>query len=246
MPRDAVDVWTELRRTPRILELIRAHEGPELHLQTVLRREFPEDVVRAALLLHELRVRAKVKFSRAGEMWFDRVGLEQSTSEAVAAHKARRFRGETWDLCCGIGGDALALAARGAVVAVDQSLLACRFAEWNAEACGVGERVQPLCADVATLSLPKRPIHIDPDRRAGRRGRSLRIEDMRPGPDFLEELMQTCPGGAIKLSPASNFTGKFPGCEIELISLDGECKEATVWFGELAAPDLWRATVLPA
>jgi hypothetical protein len=53
-------------------------------------------------------------------------------------------------------------------------------------------------------------------------------------------------GGAIKLSPAANFVGKFPGAEIELVSLNGECKEATVWFGELGTPDLWRATVLPA
>ena len=33
--------------------------------------------------------------------------------------------------------------------------------------------------------------------------------------------------------------------EIELISLDGECKEATVWFGELRGNQSWRATVLP-
>jgi hypothetical protein len=29
------------------------------------------------------------------------------------------------------------------------------------------------------------------------------------------------------------------------VSLGGECKEATVWFGELAGPTEWRATTLP-
>jgi len=48
------------------------------------------------------------------------------------------------------------------------------------------------------------------------------------------------------LSPAGNFADKFPGAEYELVSLAGECKEATVWFGELAGEVSWRATVLPA
>ena len=53
-------------------------------------------------------------------------------------------------------------------------------------------------------------------------------------------------GGAIKLSPASDFAQHFagPNVEIELISLRGECKEATVWFGELASCRR-RATRLP-
>jgi hypothetical protein len=58
--------------------------------------------------------------------------------------------------------------------------------------------------------------------------------------------MSHCRGGAIKVSPASNFGGKFPGTEVELISLNGECKEATIWFGELAGDAISRATVLPA
>jgi len=54
------------------------------------------------------------------------------------------------------------------------------------------------------------------------------------------------PGGAIKLSPASDFAAHFggPQFEVELISLDGECKEATVWFGD-AASGRRRATCLP-
>jgi hypothetical protein len=72
------------------------------------------------------------------------------------------------------------------------------------------------------------------------------LEKSVPGLPFIETLMREFAGGALKLSPAANFVSKFPEAEIELISLAGECKEATVWFGELATPGLWRATVLPA
>jgi hypothetical protein len=52
--------------------------------------------------------------------------------------------------------------------------------------------------------------------------------------------------GAIKLSPASDFSTHFANSkvEIELISLRGECKEATVWFGKLVTCRR-RATRLP-
>ncbi|MCA9095580.1 MAG: hypothetical protein KDA68_19005, partial [Planctomycetaceae bacterium] len=66
-----------------------------------------------------------------------------------------------------------------------------------------------------------------------------------PGPEFLTSLT-TGRGGAIKLSPAANFGGKFDDSEIELVSWKGECKEATVWFGELAGESPYRATILPA
>jgi hypothetical protein len=67
-----------------------------------------------------------------------------------------------------------------------------------------------------------------------------------PGLDFLRSLPGTSRGGAIKLGPASDFATHFdaPGFEVEVVSLDGECKEATVWFGTLAACRR-RATVLP-
>ncbi len=50
----------------------------------------------------------------------------------------------------------------------------------------------------------------------------------------------------IKLSPASDFAAHFrgPEHEVELISVSGECKEATVWFGA-AVTCRRRATRLP-
>jgi hypothetical protein len=238
-----------LRRTPQLLEAIASTDCPEMTLQAKLRREFPDDLVRAALTLHELRRKAAAKFSRAADMWFDRQGLEQATSEIVAQHKARRFSGRVWDLCCGIGGDTLALAQRcQLVLAVDRQPAATLRASWNAAAYHVAQAVQPRVADAETLlpELTGELVHIDPDRRSGSATRALRLEDYVPGLDFLHRLQHTARGGGLKLGPASNFPGKFPDTEIELISHRGECKEAVVWFGELAGSSPFRATVLPA
>lgn len=243
---DECRVLCELRRTPEILDLISDWRGPELGLQSKLRRQFPDHLVRAALTLHELRRKAATKFSRAASIWCDRRGLEQSTAELVAIHKAKRFEGAVWDLCSGIGSDAIAMAAMCQVTAVDLNPAACLRIQWNAELYGVSNQLAAMCHDVMQLDNLSGLVHVDPDRRAGSEGKASRIEDYVPSLPDLLSIMQRCRGGAIKVGPASNFGGKFPNTEIELISLAGECKEATVWFGELAGSQPFRATVLPA
>ena len=213
------------------------------------------EFVTAALRLAGARRRAAGKFVRSSEMWLDSTGVEQSTDERVARFKAARFRRligsePVIDLCCGVGIDALALAEAGRVIAVDRAPERCRRVHWNLEVYGVGGRGLVVCADAERFgTLEGRWVHIDPDRRAvpggtGRRARS--ISDYAPGLPFLQKLRSEAVGGAIKLSPASDFEAHFddPRLEIELVSLDGECKEATVWFGR-AASCRRRATMLP-
>jgi hypothetical protein len=211
----------------------------------------PAEWVRAAIRLRDCRRRAASKYTRAGAMWLDPVGLEQATAEAVARYKARRFESSrVVDLCSGIGGDALALADGRGVIAVDRSHGMCRRLSWNAGVYEVRDRVQPIIADAERFTVPAGAwVHVDPDRRAdgaGRARRVRRIEDYRPGPSTLKALCRSAAGCAIKLSPASDFEAHFssPHVEIELISLDGECKEATVWGGG-AVSCRRRATVLP-
>ncbi len=245
-PLDDVSVLERLRSSPELFDRLRALHGTEFAIQKQLRNEFADELVRAALLLHDLRRRAAAKFTRADRMWFDRTGLEQSTSEPVARHKARRFadHSEIVDLCSGIGADAIALAASSSVLTVDARPAAALMARWNAETYDVAGNLQLQVGQAEAVDLGPRPFHIDPDRRpAGKR--SLRIEDHQPGLEFLQQLSVHPAGGAIKLSPASNFGGKFPGCEIELVSIDGECKEALIWCGPLRTATDWRATVLP-
>ena len=243
--------WLRLRESPDLFEALGSATGSELGLQERLRRTYDADVVRAALSLRDARLRAKGRFSRADEMWFGRVGLEQASGELVALHKATRFDGRCWDLCSGIGGDALALGTDADVVAVDRDASKALCCRWNCEAYGVAGRVEVVVADVERLGRMGGLVHIDPDQRPGGARRSHRIEDAEPGRAFLESLMRTAAGGAVKLSPAANFLGKFAGCEVELVSVGRECKQAVIWFGELAGPpppgqpQLFRATSLP-
>jgi len=244
--RDEWDLLHALRDAPELLQFVAHSAGNELALQTQLRRKYPDTLVRGAFALCELRRKAVSKFSHAAQMWFDRQGLEQATSESVARHKARRFQGPVFDLCCGIGGDSVALAERGHVTAVDSNPIACQRTMWNAEVYGVAPQLTVLCQDVAVTDPREALVHIDPDRRAQATGRAVRVEDYLPGLEALQEMTRTFRGGAIKLSPAANFGGKFSDVEIELVSLAGECKEATIWFGELRGNESWRATVLPS
>lgn len=247
---DESSLLRALRTSPALFEAI-AHpdsKETEFHLQQRLRNEFPVEMVVAALTLQDLRRKATAsgKFTRANRMWLTPTGLEQATSEPIARHKALRFSGAVWDFCCGIGGDSLALAEHCEVHSVDLDPAMCLRTEWNAEVYGVHERVHALVADVTQPGDRTGLLHIDPDRRPGGQQRMRRIEDCSPNLDVLRTLMSEFRGGAIKLSPASNFGGKFSDVEIELVSLHGECKEATVWFGELAGDQPFRATSLPS
>ncbi len=244
----AIAVLEQLRLTPAIWNRVAVGDSHSVALQAALRQEYPPEVVRAALTLAALRQQARARFTRAESMWFDRTRLEQATQEVVARHKAQRFAacaGSTvLDLCCGIGADAIAIAQHAKVQAVDLSPLATWYTQRNAEAYGVAANIETLVSPVESVAVAGQFVHLDPDRRTQGQ-RQVRLEFGSPALPYLQELTKTAAGGAIKVSPASNFGGKFTDCEIELVSVSGECKEATIWFGQLRQPAPFRATILP-
>ncbi len=237
-----------LKASPEIFATIAASSASELSSQRKLREAFDEALVRAALSVHDARQRAINQLPNANELWLTRVGLEQSTSWLVAAHKAERLSAcdQVFDLCSGIGVDAAAMAEKTAVTAIDSAPAMCLRTQWNAEIWKRANRLQTQCADVMNIDWSGRIVHVDPDRRSGRDRPTKRLEFYQPNLEWMQQLSRTATGGGIKVSPASNFLQKFPGCEIELISLHGECREATVWFGSLAGEHTFRATVLPS
>jgi len=249
MPASHTIDWSEwdalcrLRDTPQLLQAIEESKDADLALQKKLRKDFPDELVRMGMTLVACRRKAAGKYADSANLWFDRVGMEQGTHEAIARHKAQRFSGTVWDLCSGIGADSAAIARTCEVIGVDLNPANALRASWNAQVWG--SRPNFIIADVMQLSLGDPLVHIDPDRRQTGGKRGVKIEDYHPGPEFLSSLT-TGRGGAIKLSPAANFGGKFDDSEIELVSWKGECKEATVWFGELAGEAPYRATILPA
>ena len=142
--------------------------GTALALGTRLRERYPAALVAAALAQHELRLAARAKFSRAMDMFFTRAGLEQASAEVVARHRQARFAaaGVLADLCCGIGGDLVALAGEHQVRAVDRDPLHLRMAMLNAAAYGVSGSVRAARADVREADLAGvDAVFIDPARR---------------------------------------------------------------------------------
>ncbi len=241
--------WQQLRSTPELLTAIESANGTELQIQQQLRREYSAELVRLGLELVQLRKKAERKFSRADQLWLTRQSLEQATSEQIARHKAERFsryKQEVWDLCSGMGSDAIALAGHCQVHACDLDAVQLQLASWNADAYDKLEKIAFTQQDATRVNVAGKVIHIDPDQRDTTGRRHLRLEQIQPGLTSLQEMAENCKAGVIKLSPASNFGGKFPDCEAELISLHGECKAANIWCGELAQPGMWRATVLPS
>lgn len=212
-----------------------------------LRRNWPPGLVSAAVELATARGKGRAKFPGAQGLMADVEGMEMATSEAVAAHKAARFARlprarPLLDLCCGIGGDAMAFVSAGLdVIAVDRDPVRAWMAAKNSGCPAVA-------ADTADISL-RSPFHIDPGRRGGSR-RVFRLDDYRPGPGFLEVLIGTATHGAVKLSPGIDHDEldrlpalrRTPG-ELEFIGENERLPQAVLWTGDLAGAER-RATLI--
>jgi THUMP domain-like len=218
--------------------------GAELALAQRLRARYPAELVRSALAQHELRERARAKFSRPHRMFLTRAGLEQSSSESIARHRAARYRPfeRVADLCTGIGGDLLALAAGRQSMAVDLDPVHLRMARHNAEAHGATD-LTAACADVRTLRLDALPpAFIDPARRAS--GRRLPAGVSEPPLGWCLALADHVAQVGIKAAPGLPLELVPAGWEVELIADGRDLKEAVLWSPALATTSR-RATLLP-
>jgi SAM-dependent methyltransferase len=229
-----------------LLARLHREDGPAgLRLGTELRARYPVDLVVDALAQHELRLRARAKFSRALEMYFTRPGLEQASAEVIAGHRNGRYAGagRVADLCCGIGGDLVTLAAGREVLAVDRDPLHLRMAQANAAVYGVAAGVTAAAADVREASLRGIDgVFIDPARRAG--GRRLPAGASEPPLDWCVSLAGTVPRVGIKAAPGLRAGAVPAGWEVEFIAVGRDLKEAVAWSPALATATS-RATVLP-
>ncbi|CAL2068590.1 SAM-dependent methyltransferases [Streptomyces murinus] len=223
----------------------------ELAVATRLRRDHPADLVSAALGQARLRQRAAAKFAAADaeRMFFTPNGVEQSTRASVAAYRARRLTDlgvtSVADLCCGIGGDAIALARAGIrVLAVDRDPLTAAVARANAEALGLTDLMEVREADVTEVDTAGYDaVFVDPARRGGR-GRIFDPEAYSPPLSWAVAAARRAPHAALKIAPGIPHEAVPPEAEAEWISDGGDVKEAVLWFGT-GAPGAVRATLLP-
>ncbi|MER7972576.1 class I SAM-dependent methyltransferase [Streptomyces sp. NPDC096080] len=222
----------------------------ELAVATRLRRTHPAALVSAALGQARLRQRAAAKFGEAdaGRMFFTPDGVEQSTRARVAGYRAGRLRAlgvtSVADLCCGIGGDAIALARAGVrVLAVDRDPLTAAVARANAQALGLGHLIEVREADVTEVDTTGwDAVFVDPARRGGR-GRIFDPEAYSPPLSWAVEAARAAPLAALKVAPGIPHEAVPGEAEAEWISDGGDVKEAVLWFGTGAGTV--RATLLP-
>jgi len=214
-----------------------------------LSKRHPAALAKAALETALFRVKTRDKFPYADRMYFTREALEQATSEPVARHRATRFAnfGHVADLCCGIGGDALALASVGlSVLAVDTDPLRVAMTEANATALGLQNRIRCHIGDALTTPLPDvLAAFADPTRRADGR-RYLDPEEYTPPLSALRARFAAGFPLGVKIAPGVAWRDLHQtDAEVEFVSLSGELKECVLWFGSLWTTAR-RATVLPS
>jgi len=244
--------------TPQGRELLArlADSQPDgsLALAERLRKQYPAGLVALAMAQRELRIAAAAKFSRADQMLFTRAGYEQSSSEAIARHRAARLadtlgRGATArlaDLCCGIGGDLVALAGVGEVLAVDRDAVHARLARYNAGVYGEAGGVAAVVADVRDVPLAGiAAVFIDPARRSGPgtasagttpvgTARRFRPGLSEPPLDWCAALTGQVPAVCVKAAPGLPADLVPPGWEAEFIAEGRDLKEAVLWSPALA------------
>ena len=212
-----------------------------------------ETLVAAALTQARLRARARPKLGDlADRLLLTPDGLEQATRPQVAARHAQRYAalegdGPVLDLCCGIGGDLLALAGAGLPVrGVERDPLTAEVARANAEALGLSDLVDVECADALATDLTgARGVFVDPARRSGR-GRTFDPRAYSPPFDAVVATAARVPATGAKLAPGIPHDVLPDGTEAEWVSVGGDVVECALWWGPLAGPDARRATLLAA
>jgi hypothetical protein len=248
--------WQTVAANLDLLEAVRAAVALEAVSPAVvdrLRKRWDAADVAIALILVEARSRARGKFADADRLLCDRQAVEQASGERVAAWKARRFGralepssgladshssqgpvSAVWDLCCGMGGDAMALAAiapaRMEVIAVDRSPLRAWMAATNARCRG---RVADVTALLEAGVLAGALLHCDPARRDEARGGRTLTPIHEPSLEQCVAIARQAAGAALKLGPGLD-PGLLPeDAELEWISDQGTLVQLVAWWGRL-------------
>lgn len=211
---------------------------PMLKISETLRATHTAERAALALTQVELRQAARSKFTDTDRLLFTREGLEQATSDRIAAHRAGRYTSASRivDLCCGIGGDLTALASLPGdrdILAVDLDPVHLFLACHNAAVIAPERRITPILADVREVAIdPGDAVFIDPARR-DTRGR-LGGYASEPPLVWSTALADRVSGVGIKAAPGIPHELVPGGWELETIALGADLKEAVLWSPSLA------------
>ncbi|RRO12587.1 class I SAM-dependent methyltransferase [Saccharopolyspora rhizosphaerae] len=197
------------------------------------RRQVGERFAAAALETAVLRRKAESKLEGSAGWLFTDAALQQATASVVARHRAQRLVGrDVHDVTCSIGADLAAVAAVARrSVGSDLDRVRLLMARQNLDAAGSGavlaeaDALRPVTRDTAVLA--------DPARRDDGGRRRWNPADLVPP---LDELLAVYSGRdlVVKCAPGLDFAAVPDDAEAEVVSLDGQVREAALWFGSLA------------
>ncbi len=220
-----------------------------------------------------LRERAVEKFGENAKfLYFTPLALEQTTDIYIAQYKASRFPAgvPVADLCCGAGGDLMALSQTHPVLGVDRNPLIAAVAAKNVENFQKKQSLNPSSAPLSAVpTFPARVIcesaedfaensspedfpcvHVDPDRRS-EGVRTTQMSFFAPRQEIVEQILAGRLLSAVKLAPGSDVPEEWQkkASELEWIGRNRECRQLVVWFQKdrlSSGPPLCRATILDA
>lgn len=229
-----------------------ATDRAALELNLRLRKEgHPAELVTAVVHQARLRARGAEKLGPfAAHMLFTRAGLEQATRLNVAAMHARRFVragvSKVADLGCGLGSDAMAMAA------LELDVTAVELDETTAAAAMVNlmpwRNARVVNADATEFDLDGFDgVWLDPARRTTSSSGTSRIFDpeaFSPPLSFVESLAGRGLAVGVKLGPGIPHESLPAACEAQWVSVGGDVTEAALWFGPLARPGVRRAALV--
>ncbi|MEY9851644.1 SAM-dependent methyltransferase [Leifsonia sp. EB41] len=226
-------------------------EKDVLAMVTDLRKQgHSPGLVAAVLTQAKLRKKAVGKFGEfASRMLFTEAGLEQATRLSVAARHAGRFRAagltRVADLGCGIGGDALALAALELeVTAVEADEVTAAIAAFNLAPFPSATVEHRRAEDVSLRAIDG--VFLDPARRTPGHTDTDRLtdpDDYTPSLGFAYELA-TGRSVGLKLGPGFDRDLIPSTAEAQWVSADGQVVELGLWFGALARTGIRRAALV--
>jgi hypothetical protein len=186
----------------------------------------------------ELRERVKRKFAQWDRWLWNREHLEVASDEQTSQMVASNYPAnrKIIDIGCGGGADAIALARRGQVKAIDRSEFAVSLTKANAALHSVS---MECCINDAARYQPDQDelLHLDPARRT-KDHRSIRLDQHSPNREQMLRLVNSSAGGSIKLAPACDdvIDEIDAGLTKQWITCNRSVVQQRWWWGELARP----------
>jgi hypothetical protein len=199
---------------------------------------FGDEMARKAFAQWELRARAAAKFALARSMFFTREALEQASHEAVARFHASLFPRDVpvVDLTVGIGGDLIALAARGPARGFELDSERAEMAARNLQVHGLSASIQQEDSLLWLYLAEGAFAFADPSRRLDG-NRTLDPSKFSPDPLQLAAHAERQKLLITKLSPLlQDSLLESLGPRLLFVSYGRECREVLVVAGTETTP----------